>query len=397
VTSIDVIGGVYGEGCAFPNWNEIYGSAGRAAAGLSSHFDQVTLHSVSPKENQRQITPIFHSYDIDVEWHDGEQFIGFDYLHCLADPTISPSIPRIKQQPSFHVNADLAVIFGMMECTPSVKAKTCVYDPQSPIAPKGFKASGSVADRLAFVANANEIRKLTGKSIDEGAMEILATERAEIVIAKCGLEGARIFGSVGKIGSVPAFKTKNVFTIGSGDVFVAAFALAWGAKNMSPLASARYASLAVADFVEKNALPILSIGAAKETNRTAVKLKGGEVYLAGPFRELGQRVTINEARKILHSLGLNVFSPVHDIGHGPAETVVKLDLEALDKCDCVLAILKGSSPGTVFEVGYAAAKGKPVYCVAQNMRKNDLKLPQGVGAIIHDDFVSALHLLAWRE
>lgn len=397
MNSIDIVGGVYGEGCDFPNWNEIYGSAGRAAAGLSSHIEKVTLHSMTPKEHQRRITAIFDSYDVDVKWHDGTQFIRFDYLHCMADPTILPPIHRIEPQPSFNVDAELAVVFGMMECVPSVKAKVCVYDPQSPVAPRWFRDSGSVADRLAFVANANEIRKLTGKSIDEGAMEILHAEGAEIVIAKCGLDGARVFGIGGMIGTVPAFKTENVFTIGSGDVFVAAFALAWGVKKISPLDSALYASLAVAEFVEKNALPILSVADADKTDRKQVKLKGGEVYIAGPFRELGQRVTINEARKILHSLRQTVFSPVHDIGHGPAEKVVKLDLEALDRCDCVLAILNGSSPGTIFEVGYAAAKGKPLYCVAQNMRKNDLKLPQGAGAVIHDDFVSALHLLAWRE
>ena len=85
MSSIDIVGGVYGEGCAFPNWDEIYGSAGRAAAGLSSHFDKVTLHSMTPREHQKQITPIFHSYDVDVKWRDGVQFIGPHYCNCLSD------------------------------------------------------------------------------------------------------------------------------------------------------------------------------------------------------------------------------------------------------------------------------------------------------------------------
>ena len=86
---------------------------------------------------------------------------------------------------------------------------------------------------------------------------------------------------------------------------------------------------------------------------------------------------MNEARTLLGDLGMTVFSPVHDIGHGPAEVVVTRDLSALSECDAVFAILSGSSPGTVFEIGYAAAKGKPIYCLAQDLRENDMKLPQG--------------------
>ena len=397
MSQVDVIGGVYGESCAFPFWNEVYGSAGRAAAGLGIHVDNVVLHSVLPPLQQKRLTLFFNAFDVDVEWRDGTQFVGFDYLHCMSDPMISPSLGNIEVVPAFKVKADVAILFGMMECCPKVEAVTCVYDPQSPGSPKRFRETGSTADRLAFVANAQEIRKLTGMEINEGAMGLARSEGAEIVVAKCGLAGARIFDQNGEIGSVPAFVTKNVFTIGSGDVFVAAFTLAWAIRGAHPVEAARYASLAVAEYIETSSLPLLSMDEAQTRNRLPVEVNLGEVYLAGPFRELGQRVTIDEARTLLSGMGLRVFSPVHDIGHGPAHQVVKQDLEALDRCDCVLAILKGSSPGTVFEVGYAIAKGKPVFCVAQNMRENDLKLPSGAGAIIHNDFVSAIHQLAWRK
>ena len=87
---------------------------------------------------------------------------------------------------------------------------------------------------------------------------------------------------------------------------------------------------------------------------------------------------------------------MHDIGHGPAHQVVKQDLDALRRADVVVAILNGNSPGTVFEVGYAAALGKPIFCIAQNVSENDLKLPQGTECTIHKDFVTGLHEVAWR-
>lgn len=393
---IDVIGGVYGESCAFPHWEEIFGSAGRAAVGLAPFFDKTRLHTILPTAQAKQAKLNLGAFGVDVHAQKGQQFIGFDYLHCLANPLISPSVSAIIPQPTFHVEANIAIVFGMMEATPAVSANICVYDPQSPTKPQCFSATGSKAKRLAIIANTQEIKLMSGENIELGAADLLRSEGAEIVIVKSGLGGAKVFDATGMIGKILAYKTKNVFTVGSGDVFTAAFTLAWAQLQMSPLDAADYASKATAHYVETSSLPIISPSCAKVISRDPVSLAGGEIYLAGPFRELGQRALIDEARYRLKSLGMTVFSPVHDIGHGLADQVVKQDLAALNRCDAVLAILNGSSPGTVFEVGYAIAKDKPVFCVAQNMHDNNLKLPHGAGAIIHHDFISALHLIAWR-
>jgi Nucleoside 2-deoxyribosyltransferase/pfkB family carbohydrate kinase len=396
MNTVAVVGGVYGEECAFPLRKQIFGSAGRAAIALSSCFESVTLRTLIPDHVASRVLPIFDSQGVNVVNLNSDQFISFEYLHCLADPQIYPRTNKIRQQTPFHVESELVVQFGMMECQPTIDAEICVYDPQSPTNPLGFKASGSKARRLAFVANAGEIELLTGLNIDDGACQLLISEAAEVVIVKCGLHGARIFDRSGFVGSVPAFQAENVFTIGSGDIFVAAFAMAWGKHGLRPFEAAEFASRSVASYVESENCPLASIEEVLKSSRKPVELKGGVVYLAGPFRELGQRVLVNEARKALLSLGMSVFSPVHDIGHGPANFVVAKDLQAIRDCDAVFAILNGSSPGTLFEVGYAVALGKPVYCVGQNMRPNDTKLPEGAGCRLHSDLISATHLLAWR-
>jgi hypothetical protein len=397
MTAVTVVGGVYGEQCAFPIRKQVFGSAGRAAIAVSPHFDTVTLHTVLPALAAEKVKPLFDSFGVELHTHGGEEFVSFEYLHCLAEPQIHPRPARILQQPSFHVKADLVIQFGMMECSPTVEAEVCVYDPQSPTAPLGFGYNGSKAKRLAFVANATEIAALTGLDVDAGAQRLIRDEGAEIVVAKCGLDGAKVFGQDGLIGSVPAYRATSVFTVGSGDMFVGAFAHAWASSSLSPLEAANYASRAVASYVETEALELAQVGDELAKERLVSEMKGGNIYIAAPFRELGQRVIVNEARKALQSLGMTVFSPVHDIGHGPAEAVVEKDLQAIRDCDAVFAIVNGSSPGTLFEVGYAVALGKPVYCVAQNMRSNDTKLPQGAGCLIHDDLISAAHLLAWRS
>ncbi len=392
--SVNVIGGVYGERCAFPPSEDVYGSGGRAAAGLADHVDIVRLHTMLPRDEKERFNVRLHALGVDVVAKESKKLIGFDYLHCLASPVITPPTLDIQRQDPLHVEAKVAVLFGMIECTATVKADVCVYDPQSPTKPVGFRASGSQANRLAIVANAHEIALLTGKSGVEAARELLAREQAEVVVVKNGIHGAIAVDGYQKEYKVPAYVTTMRFKIGSGDIFTAAFALAWAIEKKPPAIAADYASRAAANYMDTDVVPMRPAHDATIKNRNPVEINQKHVYLAGPFRNIGQRAIINEARSILRNFGMKVFSPVHDIGHGPACRVVKQDLDALQNADVVVAILNGNSPGTVFEVGYAAALKKPIFCIAQNVPENDLKLPRGANCEIYDDLVSGLHALA---
>ena len=63
----------------------------------------------------------------------------------------------------------------------------------------------------------------------------------------------------------------------------------------------------------------------------------------------------------------------------------------------MFALLNGVDAGTLFEVGYARALGKPVYALAQSVRSEDLKMLEGSGCLIFSDFVTAVHHAAWRR
>jgi nucleoside 2-deoxyribosyltransferase len=94
-------------------------------------------------------------------------------------------------------------------------------------------------------------------------------------------------------------------------------------------------------------------------------------------------------------MGVAVFSPLHDVGRGSASEVARKDLEGLDACDAVLAVLNGGDTGTIFEIGYAIARSKPVVALAQNVRPEDLKMPEGTGCHIAGDFVTAIYQAVW--
>lgn len=143
------------------------------------------------------------------------------------------------------------------------------------------------------------------------------------------------------------------------------------------------------------ALPVPSPNTLKRES-VPVKAVGGHAYLAGPFFTMSQRWLVEEVRRGLRDVGLNVFSPLHDVGRGPASEVAPADLEKLEESDVVFAIMDGLDSGTVFEVGYARALKKPVYALAQETSIEDLKMIEGSGCHVHTDLVTALHHLAWR-
>lgn len=392
---IDIVGGIYREECAFPYWDQLYGSAGRAAFALIGHVSSINLHSALANEELVTAKAIFTSEEINLRITPRRQSIGFEYLHCLSVPKVKPgrNVPQVIIPP---VSGDVIIKFGMLESDPVVSGGHVVYDPQSSLNPMPFSASGSTAQHLAIIANRGEILALAkSSSVDAAVSTLFEAEKAEVIVVKDGINGASVYEAAAS-SYVPAYVTQNVFTIGSGDVFVAAFALAWAINGVSPAQAADYASRSTADYVETRMLPIGSMTSEPAARRPVVKA-GGHIYLAGPFRELGQRMMVDDAREQLQGLGMSVFSPIHDIGPGTADIVVKQDLAAIVQCDAVFAILNGSSPGTVFEVGYARALGKPVFCVVQNMRDVDLKLPKGSDAHLHQDYVSALFQIAWRS
>jgi nucleoside 2-deoxyribosyltransferase len=174
------------------------------------------------------------------------------------------------------------------------------------------------------------------------------------------------------------------------------FAARWCVHGDDPREAARVASMAVAAYADTMALPAPAIADLRAAGRPEIAQAPGRIYLASPFFTIGQRWLVDEARRALREMGLEVFSPLHDVGPGPAEIVAPADLAALDACDRMFAILDGLDSGTIFEVGYARAKNVPVYALAQAVSSEDLKMVTGSGCQVFDDFVTAIYHTSWK-
>jgi nucleoside 2-deoxyribosyltransferase/sugar/nucleoside kinase (ribokinase family) len=394
MTAISVVGGVYHERCIWPDWDQLYGSGGRAAAAMAGHGSTVHLYSYATSDAARRFEAYAKTYGFTFTPTSADQTLSFDYVHAMATPIIRPNLGRINNNASIEVSADVVLRFGMLEGSGRVTADRCIYDPQSAFQPEPFHQNGSQAKHLAIVANGQELLAMAGGTDPIAAARQLLDDTAEIVVAKLGAAGAHVITKGGDA-AVPAFRTDRVFTIGSGDVFAATFARLWGVDGREPVEAANLASKAVASYVETASLPTPGIDSIDAYATLALR-RPGLIYLASPFFSLGQRWLVDEARRCLIELGLEVFSPVHDVGHGPAETVAPQDLAMLDECDAVFAILDGIDSGTIFEVGYARALKRPVYVLAQSVGVEDLKMIVGSDCRVFDDFVTALHHVAWR-
>lgn len=395
---LTIVGGTYGESCAFPRYSEIFGSGLRAAAALASSGVQITLHTAASEALAKNAEMKAATFGFSLVVVPISAGLWFSYFHTLSGGNLSPNEPG--KFATIEVAAERILHFGMLDARVVVRGGTVVYDPQAPAHPHSFRKTGSTANRLAIVLNRREAFGLSGeRDIVVAAKAILALEKAEVVVVKDGPRGALVVDAAGE-NWVPSFPSPKTFLIGSGDIFSAVFAREWAIFETMPVEAARRASIATASWCSTGALPIVEdltkLGFSARTYiPTAIAPK---VYLAGPFFNVSQLWWVSHVREVLTDLGLKVFSPFHDVGIAAKENgdVAAKDLKGLLESDVVFALLDGFDPGTLFEVGYARREGIPVIGLQTqgDIRTHETML-SGTGCLLCDDFGTAAYHTAW--
>ena len=394
--TIDIVGGTYHEKCSEPVWHEIYGSGLRAAFTIRALEDNcsIKLHTVADDYVKRHLNMHCPAAKIDLDVVETTHSVCFNYHHALKPPFVhgfKKGIDDIK------INGTNCIVFGMLEADTIVNANRIVYDPQSPTKPSLLSHSGSKAPHVALVMNYQEASLLANSSSLEEIRDFLfAQEGCDCLVIKRGPQGAYVFENRSSMGlHVPAYKTDSVWSIGSGDVFTAVFGYYWMVEGLDPYQSASKASIGAASYCNSKRFDGLKHNIENCPYVPIQPGDQGKVYLAGPFFTMAQRTFIDECYRALKGIGLDVFSPFHDVGIGEAKVVVPKDIEALDECKVVYAVLDGMDPGTVFEVGYAVALQKKVVLLAQNEHPTHLQMMVGTGCSIEKDFVTSIYKTYW--
>ena len=151
------------------------------------------------------------------------------------------------------------------------------------------------------------------------------------IVMKYGPFGARVFTPNGKVAVIPAYRTKDVFSIGTGDVFSAYFARFWGVDGMNLVEAANYASKAVAAYVSSwGSIQNLTVRDLEELSFQPVKSDKkllSPIYLAGPFFTLADKLMLEEIKHAFSSMDVPFFSPIDVVGTGAPEQVYKGDID----------------------------------------------------------------------
>src|SRR5438309_9903635 len=123
-----------------------------------------------------------------------DKTILFQYDHPLRVPQVFPRPDTLViQENKIDVSGDQILSYGFLEGNARVNGKRVVYDPQSPVEPKAFSATGSQAEELVYVINIAEARKLA-KSDDLTSIKrfFFEKENAAVLILKMGAKGALV-------------------------------------------------------------------------------------------------------------------------------------------------------------------------------------------------------------
>jgi len=400
-----VTGGTYLESCRFPQYQELWGSAFRGAAAISevSEGSDELVTCIGASERVTLDTNA-NAFGLEYTAEDIPKSVHFSYLHSLSTPSFSPVEAASYDRTLGPIEEECILRYDLIEGTTVVKGDRVVYDPQS-AEPESFYNNGSEAEQLALVLNQPEARFMSGTESTEEMLDELSTghRSAEVVVLKCGASGAlvRVQDETHRI---PAFKTDRVWPIGSGDVFSAIFATYWAEQELPPQKAAYEASLATAYYCSTEVLPVPSDPYSDEgfeADELTPELKGGKpsVYLAAPFFSLGQFWLVEEVREILIDRDVEVFSPYHDVGYVGTrynkEEVAQRDLEAIDQCDVVFALLDGDDRGTDFEIGYARKADKPAIAYEHEPERSRNTMVEGSGCAIYGELPSAVYNLLW--
>ena len=398
-----IYGGFYHEKCIIPKWDQVYGSAGRAAAILSNFTSKITLNTFS--SNIEYLEFFSNAYKINYVCNPSIINIKFEYFHTFSKANIICNKNNFDRYPSVKIEDSVVICYGTIEANaPIIKAEYGIFDFQSSTFNELFNEENCI-DNIAIILNYEEAKYISSECIINDIKEYFfnTVKNLKVLIIKDGPFGGYVC-SPDKVNNIPIYKNKFIFKIGTGDIFTCLFGYFWANKKINNLELEKiidYASFGTAFYTENyksqyknNFLNFYESNTFERLlpNRNNFKNK---VYLAGPFFNASQRWQIEDTKQQLEKLNFNVFSPIHDVGIGKSKEIAQKDLKGLDESDSVFAILNGYDPGTVFEIGYAIAKNKKVIALYEQNDEINLTMFHGSDCMIFNDITTALYNLVW--
>lgn len=215
-------------------------------------------------------------------------------------------------------------------------------------------------------------------------------ELTEKIILKENRGGSRAYNFAKKqLISIPAQTQKIIHSVGVGDVYDSCYVALYrhndfqDTLNYSSWIATEYAKTTFPDDFKKMALRVL------KTNTSDIALLGGcllpweirtkgHIYIAAPDFDFVNTKLIDLIEKNLLYHNFSPHRPIKENGQMEVDASItrkqelfKRDLELLNRCNMLIAILLYNDPGTLIEIGIAAERKIPTFVFdPYNIAKN---------------------------
>ncbi len=386
-----VVGGAYDEACADPPLDWTFGSGVRAAAVVGEQCK--SLVTAADPDSLARIHAVLGTTKVEHIARSGRIRFAYD----------TPLSPPNRYSHPLDVGLDLpevvggdALVFGMVEATPRVSVSRAVVDPQHSLSLEGIRAV-ITSDDLVVIANERELQLLAGDlNLGGAANTVLRETGASAVVVKAGAAGALVI-TLDEVVGVQAIPTKDVWPIGSGDVFTAAFALAYF-DGASAVVAANIASERAAGYCATRQVGPVTMPSLYEVLAPTIDTLQDppRVYVAASFDTPEQRWSARTAARGIDDVGGKSFYPLRDVGPVRDQAVTaKADLEGLAECASVLVLADAARTGPFFEAGWATRAGIPVIVASSDPDPTRFTMLRGSGATIVRDLSTAVYHSIW--
>ena len=123
-----------------------------------------------------------------------------------------------------------------------------------------------------------------------------------------------------------------------------------------------------------------------ETSSSVTGESKHDFYVAGPFFNDAEVASMERLEASLEARGKTMFKPrfASDIDVEGPEACFRVDVAGIRDAGAVIANLIDDDPGTMFEIGYAYALGKPVYGYREGLKPDvtiNLMIAQSVRTV----------------
>lgn len=229
--------------------------------------------------------------------------------------------------------------------------------------------------------NKQELQGLCGYKEVEHCLSRLRQLYKGNVMVKDGVNGSFIYTDEDELLYALSYEAVPVCPIGAGDCFNVVYLSERmrGADIQTSLDMASYVSAKIIEhefpdpsFLEREK----NIQEWKSGQRKRNARLSPRVYLAAPFFSDLELRWVEFICEQLEQEGLQVFSPSRDAGiineytsREERKEIFLRDIIEIENCDIVVALTDNDDQGTLWEIGYAYALGKPVYCLQTSMIK----------------------------